>query len=390
MDNKKMEDFKNYSKNLKEILDYVPNGKNVISVYLRVDGSKVLRQDYISSLNSMITVTKSEIESNESIDKIQKRNLYDLLEKIKRYVNDVFRPESTKTVIIYADSFDLWKIIRLPLNLKSKIIVDPKPHTQNLRTLLKNYKVYGVLLLDKEKAQIYSLYMGEINEYLAALISEVPPKVKYPRQLANKEKNLLGRIEEKLHQFFKIINDRTFELYKDRKFDSLILAGRKEIIPQFENYLHSYLQQIHIGNIIAEPDSPIGEIKEKANKFIIEHEAALKNVIIDKLIDEYSPGAMGVLGIKDVINALNLEQAKTIIYDINFKHEGYVCDSCTYLTVEQEETCPYCDSKLTYYSDIVDEIIEGALKQGCEVVDVENNERLLKAGSIGAVLRYKF
>jgi peptide subunit release factor 1 (eRF1) len=58
--------------------------------------------------------------------------------------------------------------------------------------------------------------------------------------------------------------------------------------------------------------------------------------------------------------------------------------------VEQEETCPYCDSKLTYYSDIVDEIIEDALKQGCEVVDVENNERLIKAGSIGAVLRYKF
>ena len=30
------------------------------------------------------------------------------------------------------------------------------------------------------------------------------------------------------------------------------------------------------------------------------------------------------------------------------------------------------------------------LKQGCEVVDVENNERLVKTGSIGAMLRYKF
>ncbi|MCG2789900.1 MAG: hypothetical protein L6405_08160, partial [Actinomycetia bacterium] len=263
-----MEDFKNYSKDLKEILDYIPDGNLVISVYLRVDSSKVLRQDYITSLNSMITEAKSNIESNANINKVQKRNLSDLLEKIKRYINDVFRPESAKTVIIYADRLGLWKVIRLSLNLKSKIIIDPKPHTQNLRTLLKNYKVYGVLLLDKEKAQIYSLYMGEVNEYLAALISEVPPKVNYRSQLAYKEKNLLSRIEEKLHQFFKIINERTFELFKDRRFDSLILAGRKEIILQFENYLHSYLQQIHIGNIYAEPDSPLGDIKEKANKVL--------------------------------------------------------------------------------------------------------------------------
>ena len=385
-----MEDVKNYSKDLKEILDYVPDGNLVISVFLRVDISKVLRQDYITGLNSMITEAKSNIDNNANIDKIQKRNLTDLLEKIKRYINDLFRPESAKTVIIYADSLGLWKVIRLPLNLKSKIIIDPKPHTQNLRTLLKNYKVYGILLLDKEKAQIYSLYMGEVNEYLAALISEVPPKVNYRSQLAYKEKNLLSRIEEKLHQFFKIINERTFELFKDRRFDSLILAGRKELIPQFENYLHSYLQQIHIGNIYAEPDSPLDDIKEKANKVIVQHETALKNAIIGKLIDENFPGGMGVLGIKATINALNLEQAKTIIYDINFKHDGYVCNSCTYLTVEQEETCPHCDLKLTYYSDIVDEIIEDALKQGCEVVDAENNERLVKAGSIGAVLRYKF
>ncbi len=384
-----MEDFKNYLKDLKEILDYMPDGNLVISVFLRVDSSKVLRQDYITGLNSMITETKSNLDSNVNIDKVQKRNLYDLLEKIKRYINDIFRPESAKTVIIYADSVGLWKVIRLPLNLKSKIIIDPKPRTQKLRTLLKNYKVYGVLLLDKEKAQIYSLYMGEVNEYLAALISEVPPKVNYKRQLADREKNLLSRIEEKLHQFFKVINERTFELFKDRRFDSLILAGRKEIIPQFENYLHSYLQQIHIGNIYAEPDSPLSDIKEKANKVIAEHENALKNAIIDKLIDGYFPGGMGVLGIKATINALNLEQAKTVIYDINFIHDGYVCNSCNYLTVEKEEACPYCDSKLIYYSDIVDEIIEDALKQGCEIVDAENNERLLKAGSIGAVLRYK-
>ena len=40
--------------------------------------------------------------------------------------------------------------------------------------------------------------------------------------------------------------------------------------------------------------------------------------------------------------------------------------------------------------EIKDEIIENALDQGCEIVDLEGNERFKKAGSIGAVLRYVY
>ena len=69
-----MEDVKNYSKDLKEILDYVPDGNLVISVFLRVDISKVLRQDYITSLNSMITEARSNIDSNENIAATRKHS----------------------------------------------------------------------------------------------------------------------------------------------------------------------------------------------------------------------------------------------------------------------------------------------------------------------------
>ncbi|GAH93255.1 unnamed protein product [marine sediment metagenome] len=34
-------------------------------------------------------------------------------------------------------------------------------------------------------------------------------------------------------------------------------------------------------------------------------------------------------------------------------------------------------------------LVEDALNQGCEIVDIEGNEKLIRAGSIGAVLRYK-
>ncbi len=54
------------------------------------------------------------------------------------------------------------------------------------------------------------------------------------------------------------------------------------------------------------------------------------------------------------------------------------------------ESCPYCGGKIVYYNEILDEIVENALDQGCEIVGLEGNERFEKAGSIGAVLRYRF
>jgi peptide chain release factor subunit 1 len=382
-------DFTDGQIKVKEILNFIPTGELIVSIYLPVDSSKLSRQEYITQLNSMIGKSRESLEKDENLNRNQKKNLLALFEKIKKYVNEMFWPESAKTLLIYAGEKDFWEEIKLPVALKPRLIIDPKPHTQVLRNLLQNYKRYGILLIDKEKAQIYSMYLGEIKEYLAAFISDVPPKVNYRSQMAFKEKNILSRIEEKLHHFFKLANDRTFELFRDGKFDSLILAGRNEILSQFKNYLHSYLQQKYIGDILAEPDTSITIIKEKAQKIITESENKYKNELINKLIDEYNPNGWSVLGIEATIGALIREQVRIVIYDINFKTDGYICNACNYMTVKPVKECPYCKGKLVYYNDITDEIIENAVNQGCEIVDVDGNERLIQAGSIGAVLRYK-
>jgi len=384
-----MANSKNEAASLREILSYEPSGELVVSMYLLVDGLRATKKDYLTTLNSMIAGSREELESNPNLEKAQKKKLLNVMEDIKKYVNDSFRPYSTKTLLIYASGSGLWKVLRLPLIMKSKIIIDPKPHTQSMRTVLQNYKRYGVLLVDREKAQIYSIYLGEIREYLAAFISDVPPKVNLRRQAVLREKKLLGRVEEKLHQFFKLVNNRTLELFREGKFDYLILAGRKEILPNFANYLHGSLQSRYIGSIEAEPDSNKSLIQEKAQKIIDKFETGHKNELIDKLLDEYNPNRLGVAGIEAVTGALLIEQIKILIYDRQFIKEGYICNGCRYLTTSDKTSCPYCGGKLAFYNDIVDEIVEDALSQGCEIVDIEGNERLREAGNIGAVLRYK-
>lgn len=384
-----MAEQENKGSGLEAILNYKTTGKLVVSVYLMVDGSRVIKKDYQTKLNSMVVATREKIEADTNLGRSQKKEVSETLEKVKAYINDKFRADSTSTIVIFSSGDGLWEEFRIPIIMRSKIIVDPKPYTQNIRSLINNSKRYGVLLLNREKAQIYSIYLGEVNQYLAAFISDVPSKVNFRSQAAFREKKILGRLEEKLNHFFKQVNDKAMELFKEKKFDYLILAGRREIIPKFTNYLHSYLQSKCIGSIDAEPDSNISLIEEKAKEVIDRFEIKSKNDLVDRLLDEYNPNRIGVLGIDAVVKYLLIEQIKTLIYDRQFTHKGYLCSKCHYITIEQKDRCPYCNGDLTFYSDIVDEIVEGALNQGDEIVDIEGNKRLTEAGSIGAVLRYK-
>jgi peptide subunit release factor 1 (eRF1) len=383
-----MLDIKNLSRGLKKILEFNETEKYVISLYLPVDSLKYMKQEYTTKLNSMIVKKRADLENDDNYTRSQKKNIVELLEKIKNYINKSFVQGSTKTLLLYAGEDELWVEVKLPVTLSGRIIIDPKPHTQVLRSLLNSIIRYGILIIDREKAQIYSMYLGEINEYIGAFISDVPPKVNFKRQAALMEKKILSRIEEKLHHFFRIIDENTLELLRKGKFDHLILAGKKNLLSQYKNYMHSFLQQRYIGDILAEPDDPPQVIRDKAEGLITEFEADFKNNLIDRLLDEYNPNRLGILGVEAVINSLMLEQVKTLIYDSNFQTEGYVCDECRFLTVTKREECPYCKGKLLHYSDITDEIIEIALDQKCEIFSVEGNQRLIDAGSIGAVLRF--
>jgi len=373
-----------------KILTYLPTEELIVSVYLLVDGGRVTKKDYLSELNSMISKTKENIESVSGFDKSKQKRIFNALDKIKSFVGDLFKNESEKTLLIYAGTkSDLWEVYKLPIILKSKIIVDPKPHTQSLRSILHNYKKYGVLLIDREKAQIYQVYLGEIKEYLACYISDVPPKVNFRFESGMREKKILGNIEEKLHHFYKMLNDSAFGFFRDGKFDYLILAGRKEVINEFTGYLHNYLLAMLAGTFEEELTENKTAILEKAKKVITDFEDNNTNQLINRLIDELEPQELGVLGLKKTIDALLSDNIKTLIYLEDYTARGYSCPACGFLTLKLSDKCPYCENQLLNFNDIVDEIVESALNQGSEIIQVRENDKLKSSGKIGAVLRYK-
>ncbi|GAH64386.1 unnamed protein product, partial [marine sediment metagenome] len=93
-----MANSSNKASGLEEILNFIPTGKLVVSVYLLVDRSRITKRDYQTKLNSMIASSKEKLEADTNIDKSQKKEVFEVFEKVKAFVYDKFRADSTRTL----------------------------------------------------------------------------------------------------------------------------------------------------------------------------------------------------------------------------------------------------------------------------------------------------
>jgi len=72
----------------------------------------------------------------------------------------------------------------------------------------------------------------------------------------------------------------------------------------------------------------------------------------------------------------------------DYQVAGTRCLVCGYRDRESRD-CPVCKKPLHAIPDLVDDLIEAAVNQGCKVEYVWDNGNVNRWGGIGAVLRYK-
>ena len=67
---------------------------------------------------------------------------------------------------------------------------------------------------------------------------------------------------------------------------------------------------------------------------------------------------------------------------------GVICRNCGLFGLNRDN-CPGCGSEMTQVADMVDEVIEAAVRTGSIIEHVQPQAGLEEHGKIGAVLRFK-
>lgn len=132
----------------------------------------------------------------------------------------------------------------------------PKVKEENL------YKRYLVILADRRKARIFTIYLGDFEDLGEEIITsdDVPQKVKREGFRPGK---IARHIRDHLTRHLQYIGSRALEyLIKKgiRQLDGIFIGTHKELFSKVKNCLPKRLKEKVLGEFSMEPNSALGDI----------------------------------------------------------------------------------------------------------------------------------
>ena len=129
------------------------------------------------------------------------------------------------------------------------------------------------------------------------------------------------------------------------------------------------------------------EILEEALKVGSKAEEKREAVLVQQMITAAAKAADGVTGLRDTLHATHEGSVQTLLVDENYHAPGYRCQSCQYITPEEEDTCAFCGGSFAKLQDATEIAVRQVMLSGGVVEIVRDNPEMEEIG-IGALLRY--
>jgi peptide subunit release factor 1 (eRF1) len=357
------------------------------SFYLDSDKSRLTKKEIAVSFKNLLNYGRKRLASFD-VSKTKKDSLLQDLDRIGRFGAQGLSSWNAAGLAIFACSgAKFWQELSLPRAPRNHIIFYHSLYVRPLSAMLDQYRRIGALLLDRQEARWYEIFMGEIT-LLDSLKSEVPGRVREGGWQGYESKRIERHIDAHLRDHFKRAALKTFELFKKNQFDWLFVGCKEVYRSDFEPLLHPYLKERLKGWL--KTDSNISE--DRILRQSLEMEKKLKakeeEALVQSLISELEKGGRAVSGMKEVLRKLNTWEVQSLVLSRHFAAEGKACPKCHYLYVD-EVRCPVCQIKTEKVEDVVHESVHSALDKKVQVRYVTPPSKLDRFGKIGAFLRFK-
>lgn len=362
------------------------HNKNVplISLYAGAQGNAYSRHDCEVVVKDLIKEKEKELKllSKEARTSVEKD-----FEKVRSFIKNDFDWKGKKGLALFSSSAnDFWQVYFLPQRVSNILVLDHTAHLRPLLSLFDEYRRTCIVLLDKNKARIFEVFLGEIEEH-PVLTGDVSRGVKAGGWKGYEENHIQRHLTEEIHRHFRQISEALLGLLNQHHFEELILGGHQNEFAEFERELHPSLKE----KIVARLDLDLHISKDEVLKraLAIQHEmrAQEENGLVMRLL-ELMGQRKAVTGLLGTLTAFKKGQIHSLVVSREYQISGRKCLKCGFLD-QMAGDCPVCKIPLNAIPDLVDDLIEAVIDQGCKVTYVSDNGRTQEWGGVGAILRYK-
>ncbi len=359
--------------------------ETLLSLYIGVTSNDYNRHDCEIILKSLIKEKQKDLER---LNKEERRSVENDFEKMQSFLKNEFDWRGKKGLAIFASAAaNFWQIYALPQQVGNILILDRSAYLRPLLGLFDEYRRLGVVLIDKSKARIFEVFLGEIEEH-AEVEGGVSRRVKVGGWKGVEESRIQRHQNEELHRHYKRVSDVLKESFDAHHCEELVVGGHQNEFSEFEQELHSSLKDKIIGHF----ESDLHVTPEDVLKTVLtlqqEKHSIKEDVLLNQLL-EMTGQRMAVTGILGTLTAFRKGQIHSLVVGKEYSISGKKCSKCGYLD-QKEKECPICQIPLNNIPDLIDDLIETTMDGGCKVEYILGNGRMHEWGGVGAFLRYKY
>jgi peptide chain release factor subunit 1 len=383
-------------KQIDELLSRPRPHHPLLSVYLntdRADGNNLNRK-FEAALKSILNSLERGLSSDEM--KIFAANANQISDFVNNYTSNA------RTLVFFSNASEgFFRSYELQVALKNKASWSFTPYVKPLIEALDQNERYAVALVDKSKARLFQVFLGELEEEQDLV---APAEVRHIKLTGTDHPESQNTIQRKSDRHalwhLKHVSEVLDDLYRKRNFRRLILAGTEEVTREFEGLLPKALQSLIVARLSLSIHAATKDILDIALKVEKEIERKDEAREVEDLITMALKRGQAVLGVESVLDALSKRQIEKLVYVNSKSKQGAECAECKTLFTEIPNACPYCQGKIEKVDDLLEIIVEQVLMSGGKIEEIipgtlqeqdgkhEVYESFSKWQNIGAFLRF--
>ena len=285
---------------------------------------------------------------------------------------------------------NIWREFELPATLPAtQIFVDRHFHLKPLAHLLGAFPRLGIVLLDRHRARLFDLRLGELSER-EGLFQTLSRKGRSDGYAGYDGGHAHRRVEDEVRQHLKAVDEFLKEALEKGIFEKWILGCHDAHRSQVEQQLHPYVSQALLGYFPADMSRVTSEeIRMQAQRIVEGWQSERRRELVGQVLSQARSNGRGVTGLRRVLRALEMGEVQTLLIGENLQAHAVECAGCGHLDAHVVSFCPVCGRATQEIVDVGEAILPWVIRRDIETLYVRDDAEFDKVGNIGALLRFR-
>lgn len=312
------------------------------------------------------------------------------IDRILRLSSEL-RNNGTHAKAVFACArLNVWHEYDLPPTLLgTQLFVDRQFHLKPLAHLAGAFPRLGVVLIDRHRARVFDLRLGELTER-EGLFQPLSRKGRSDGYAGYDGGHAQRRVDDEARQHFKTVADLLKQSLEKGVFEKWILGCQDVHRSQLEPQLHPYVSQALLGRFHADLGRVAREeICTRAQQIVEQWQDDRRHQLIGQVLNQARSSGRGVTGLRRVLRSLEVGEVQTLLISEHFQAHAVECSGCGHLDAHLVSFCPACGRATKEVVDVGEAILPRVIQHDIETFYVKDDPEFDKVGNIAALLRFR-